>query len=104
MNKNLNRLSIIPLYGTCILLIHLYIRCLKNEISQKKFVKFFVICGIVSAVCWVMVGLILSLVNETLSIPFIRDYGVIIMVIIAGYMMNAFTFTFINKKWDVLFN
>ena len=36
MSKNLKYLSIIPLYGTCILLIYLFVLSMREKISKKK--------------------------------------------------------------------
>ena len=52
MNKKLKYLSIIPLYGTCILFLYLFILSIKEKISKKKFFKSFLICAIVSAICY----------------------------------------------------
>ena len=39
MNKKLKYLSSIPLYGTCILFVYLFILSLKDKISKKNFLK-----------------------------------------------------------------
>lgn len=39
MNKKLKYLSVIPLYGACILFIYLFVLSLKDKISKKKFSK-----------------------------------------------------------------
>ena len=36
MNKKLKYLSIIPLYGTCVLFVYLFILSLKDKISKKQ--------------------------------------------------------------------
>lgn len=102
MNKKLNYLSIIPLYGTCILLIYLFVLSIKDKISKKKFFKSFVICAIVSAICWYMVMMIVYIVSKKLIYFNFDSIGILITMIIGGYMMNAFTFIFINKKWEYL--
>ena len=43
MNKRLKYLSIIPLCGTCILFVYLFVLCLKDKISKKKFFKSFIV-------------------------------------------------------------
>lgn len=102
MNKKLNYLSIIPLYGTCILFIYLFVLSIKDKISKKKFFKSFVICAIVSAICWYMVMMIVYIVSKKLIYFNFDSIGILITMIIGGYMMNAFTFIFINKKWEYL--
>ena len=64
MNKKLKYLSIIPLYGTCILFVYLFILSLKDKISKKNFLKSFILCAIVSAICWYMVMMIVYIVSE----------------------------------------
>ena len=66
MNKKLKYLSIIPLYGTILLLVYLFVLCLKEKISKKKFTKSFIFCVIVSAICWYMVMMIIYIVSEKL--------------------------------------
>lgn len=102
MNKKINYLSIIPLYGTCIALIYLFFLSVKEKISKRIFMKVFWICAIVSALCWSMTYLILFTINRSFHISFLMDNLIIILIVIAGYMMNAFVFTFINKKWAYL--
>ncbi len=102
MDKKLNYLSIIPLYGTCIILIYLFIQSIKQKISKNRFMRTFWICALISAVCWVMVGLVLYIINNSFHILFLKNHWTILLVILAGYMMNIFTFRFINKKWEYL--
>ena len=103
MNKKLKYLSSIPLYGTCILFVYLFILSIKNKISKKNFFKSFIICAIVSAICWYMVVMIVYIASEKL-IPFdFHSIGVIITMIIGGYIINAFTFIYVDKKWNCLF-
>ena len=104
MNKKLNYLSIIPLYGTIILLIYLYILSIKGDISKKKFAKSFFVCGIISALCWFLVLLIVTLFSKE-NIEYVYNSNLIIIVfIIAGYLINLFTFYYLNKKGESLFD
>lgn len=102
MNKKLKYLSIIPLYGTCILFVYLFILSLKDKISKKNFSKSFFICATVSAICWYMVMMIVYIASEKLIHFDFNTIGLIITMIIGGYMMNAFTFKYIDIKWDKL--
>lgn len=103
MNKKLKYLSIIPLYGTCILFIYLFVLNLKARISKKKFFQTFIICAIVSAVCWYMVMMIMYIMSEKIIAFDFNSVGIILTMIIAGYMMNAFSFIYVDKNWDSLF-
>lgn len=102
MSKKVNYLSCIPLYGTCIVLIYLFSLAVKEKISKKRYTKIFWICAIVSALCWTMTYLILYVLSTNSDISFLKDNWFVFLIPIAGYMMNAFTFTFINKKWVYL--
>lgn len=103
MNKKLKYLSIIPLYGTCVLFVYLFILSLKDKISKKNFFKSFFICAIVSAICWYMVMMIVYIVSEKLIHFDFNSVGLIISMIIGGYIINAFTFKYVDIKWDYLF-
>ena len=103
MNKKLKYLSIIPLYGTCILFVYLFILSLKDKISKKNFFKSFILCAIVSAICWYMVMMIVYIVSEKLIHFDFNSIGVIITMIIGGYIINAFTFKYVDIKWNYLF-
>lgn len=103
MNKKLKYLSIIPLYGTCVLFVYLFILSLKDKISKKKFFKSFFICAIVSAICWYMVMMIVYIVSEKLIHFDFNTIGLILTMIIGGYIINAFTFKYVDIKWNYLF-
>ena len=102
MNKKLKYLSIIPLYGTCTLLVYLFILSLKDKISKKKFFKSFFICAIVSAICWYMVMMIVYIVSDKLIYFDFNTIGLIITIIIGGYIINAFAFKYVDIKWNYL--
>ena len=98
MNKKLKYLSIIPLYGTCVLFVYLFILSLKDKISKKNFFKSFFICAIVSAICWYMVMMIVYIVSEKLIHFDFNTIGLILTMIIGGYIINAFTFKYVDIK------
>lgn len=102
MNKKLKYLSIIPLYGTCILFVYLFILSLKDKISKKNFFKSFILCTIVSAISWYMVMMIVYIVSKKLIHFDFYSIGVIITMIIGGYIINAFTFKYVDIKWNYL--
>lgn len=102
MNKKLKYLSIIPLYGTCILFVYLFILSLKDKMSKKKFFKSFILCAIASAICWYIVMMIVYIVSEKLIHFDFNTIGLVLTMIIGGYIMNAFTFKYVDVKWDYL--
>lgn len=102
MKKELKYLSAIPLYGTCILLIYLFVLSIKEKISKKKFLKVFIVCAVSSAICWYMVMMIIYIISQRI-IPFDFYYlGIILTLVVAGYLINAFSFTLVDKKWNYL--
>lgn len=102
MNKKLKYLSVIPLYGACILFLYLFVLSLKDKISKKKFFKSFFICAIVSAICWYIVMMIVYIVSEKLIRFDFKTIGLILTMIIGGYIINAFTFKYVDVKWNYL--
>ena len=95
MNKKLKCLSIIPLYGTCILFIYLFVLSIKEKISKKNFFKSFFICAIISVICWYTIMMIVYIVSKK---------GIIITMIIGGYIINAVSFKYVDVKWKYLSN
>ncbi|MBR7160280.1 MAG: hypothetical protein IKD20_04500 [Clostridia bacterium] len=102
MNKKLKNLAIIPLFGTCILFVYLFVLSIREKISKKKFVKNFILCAVVSIVCWLMVMMIVYIFSKNIIHFDFDSLGLIITMIIGGYMMNIFTFKYIDKKWNDL--
>lgn len=102
MNKKLKYLSIIPLYGTCILFVYLFILSLKDKISKKKIFKSFFICAIVSAICLYIVMMIVYIASEKLINFDFNTVGITLTMIIGGYIINVFTFKYVDEKWNYL--
>ncbi len=102
MNKKLKYLSVIPLYGTCILFVYLFILSLKGEISKKKLFKSFILCAIISAICWYMVMMILYIISEKLMHFDFNTIGIILSIIIGGFLINVFVFKYVDVKWGYL--
>lgn len=103
MNKKLNLLAILPIYGTAIILIYLYIKCIKKQIDKKKFTTYFWACGIVGVLCIGGIFAILLIIHSVVNIStFIYGGGIFLPFIVGGYLMNVFTFVNLNKRWDEL--
>lgn len=104
MNKKLNYLAIVPIYGSVILLFWLFIKSIKNEINKKRFHAYFASCGIIGFLSILISILCLNFINSLIDISlFINNYGLITAFIVGGYLLNLYTFTLINKQWDDLF-
>ena len=103
MNKKMNYLAIIPIYGTIILLFWLFTKMIKEEINRKKFYVYFVSSALVGFLSILIVILFLNFINSLTDIVnFINSYGLIFAFLVGGYLMNLFAFTLINKKWNEL--
>ena len=105
MNKKTNYLAIIPIFGSVILFLWLYIKLLKHEINTKKFLTCFISSVLLGFLSIVVVMLFLYFINYLFDIKiFIENYGMIVAFVIGGYLLNLFSFVSINKNWDNLQN
>ena len=103
MNKKINYLAIIPIYGTVILLFWLFIKMARGKINKKKFHTYFIISVLFGFLSVLISILFLNFINSFIDISnFINSYGIIIAFIVGGYLINLYTFTLINKKWNDL--
>lgn len=103
MNKKINYLAIIPIFGTVILLFWLFIKMIKQEINKKKFHAYFISSALFGFLSILVAILLLNFINSLIDISsFIDSYGILIAFIVGGYLMNLFTFTLINKKCNDL--
>mgnify|MGYP004704626805 FL=1 len=103
MNKKINLLIIIPIYGTIILMIWLFIKMIKEEINKKIFYAIFISSVLFGFLSILITILFLNIINSLTNITyFIDNYGMLFSFIIGGYLMNLFTFILINRKWNDL--
>lgn len=103
MNKKINYLAIIPIFGTVILLLGLFIKMIREEINKKKFYVYFISSALFGFLSILVAILLLNFINSLTDISsFINSYGILLAFIIGGYLMNLFTFILINKKWNEL--
>lgn len=96
----MNYFAIIPLYGTIILLIWLFIKGLKNEIRMHKFMGYFFVCAFVGSLLFCLPLFTLAYVSSLVTTVRLMKYCFIPTFILSGYLMNLFVFIFINKKWQ----
>lgn len=103
MNKKINYLAIIPIFGTVILFLWLFIKMAKQKINKKKFNAYFISSALFGFLSILITILLLNFINSLVDISnFINSYGILVAFIVGGYLMNLFTFTLINKKWNDL--
>lgn len=103
MNKKINLLIIIPIYGTIILMIWLFVKMIKEEINKKIFYAIFISNVLFGFLSILITILFLNIINSLTNITyFIDNYGMLFSFIMGGYLMNLFTFILINRKWNDL--
>ena len=102
MIRKLNYLGVIPLYGAIILWFSLFLKVVKQEIDKKKFSKYFWRCGLLGSFSFLTLMLGLGAISNLVDIKEYITCGVIITVIIGGYLFNLITFKTLNRHWDEL--
>lgn len=103
MNKKMNYLAIMPIWGTVILLFWLFMKMIKRKINKKKFHTYFIFSALLGFLSILVSILFLNFINSFVDITnFIDGYGILAAFIVGGYLMNLFTFILINKKWNDL--
>ena len=76
---------------------------IKQEINKKKFHAYFISSALFGFLSILIAILFLNFVNSlTVITNFINSYGIIVAFLVGGYLMNLFTFSLINKKWNEL--
>lgn len=98
MNKKINYVFLIPIYGTVILLLYMFIKMVKKQINKKWFHAFFISCGLFGFLSIIIVMLFMYFINCFINISnFIDSYGMLLNFIVSGYLLNLFTFYVFNK-------
>lgn len=98
MNKKINYLSILPIYGTAILLFLMFIQMVKKQINKKWFSAFFISCSLFGFLSILILILFMNFLNSISDISnFISSYGMLVVFIAAGYLLNLYSFYIFNK-------
>ena len=103
MNKKMNFFAILPLYGSIIALIWLFIKSIKKEINKKKFKLYFYSCGLMGGISILLLMLFLFFLKNQFN--FFNEHfsiSLVVVLILGGYLMNIYTFLLLNKKWEDL--
>lgn len=78
-------------------------KMVKQEMNKKKFRAYFTSSVLFGFLSILIIILFLNFINSlTDIINFINSYGILVAFISSAYLMNLFTFTLINKKWNDL--
>lgn len=97
MNKKINYLAIIPIYGTVILMIYLFVLMAKNRIDKRKFVLYFTSVALFGFLSILFFVLLFKFMYINFDIQLLYDYGLLFAFILGGYAMNAFAFIALKK-------
>lgn len=103
MNKKMNILAVLPLYGSIIVLFWLFIKSIKKDINKKKFNLYFYSCGIMGGITILLLMLFVLFLNYQFN--FSKEHfsiAIVVGLILGGYLMNLYTFLLLNKKWEDL--
>ena len=98
MNERIKKLSILPGLGSAIVLLYLYVLCIKGEIQKKLFCKVFLICALFASMGKICADILVYLLRYVTA----NNLIFIIVYILMGYILNVFVFTFLDKKWEYL--
>ena len=99
MDKKLNCLAAIPVFGSVILLFWLFIQTIKQEFDIKRFCAYFAGCAFAGFLSMLVSVLFFKFINSLMGqTGFVNDYGLVLAFIMGGYLMNFFTFTLFNKQ------
>ena len=74
MNKKINLLIIIPIYGAIILMIWLFIKMIKEEINKKNFYSIFISSALFGFLSILVIILFLKFINVKFSFLFLLIY------------------------------
>lgn len=99
MDKKMNWLAAIPIYGSVIIMLWLFIKTIKKEINMKQLSAYLASSALVGFLSILVSVLLFKFVGAIfLNSPFFNDYGLILGFVLGGYLTNLFTFAMINKK------
>lgn len=99
MNKKMNWLAVIPIYGSVILLLWLFIKAIKYEIERRQFNTILTSCAIVGFLSIFFSVLLMKFLNTLAGASgFLNDYGLVIAFVLGGYLLNLFTFRLVHKQ------
>lgn len=99
MDKKMNYLAVIPVYGTVILLFWLFIKTLRKEIDMKLFNICLASSAFVGFLSILMSILLFAFIGMLFGQDtFINNFVLFLGYVLGGYLTNLFSFTLVNKK------
>ena len=99
MNKKMNYLAAIPIYGSVIIMFWLFIKTVKKEINMKQLSAYLLSSALIGFFSILVSVLFFKFIGTFFgNSNFINNYGVILGLVLGGYLMNLFTFAMVNKR------
>lgn len=103
MDRKLNYLKYVPLYGTVIILFVLFIKAVKKEFNYNKFMKMFWKIGLISGgISSALIFLLIVINNFIIRIPIPIIF--LLIIVLGGYIINFYAFKTIKKNYIELSN
>lgn len=101
MSKKIYYFALLPMYGGAIVFGILFFKALRNEINRKRFMRFLISCFLVGFLLYLSVNL--SIVNFEAVEAYLKRNGKIPVIVVVGYLFNAYFFIRLNKIEEELF-
>ena len=92
MKSKINLVLLVPLFGTFVIILHLFKKKICGDIDGGQFIKTFILCGLLGGLCWIGTGIVLSITLKQFDQIFL-----IAMIIVAGYLMNLCCYLLTRK-------
>lgn len=99
MKKKMNFLAVIPIYGTVIIMLWMFVQTIKQRIPMKRFVVYLAstaLAGFLSILFSILLFIFIGKLFLTSTL--INEHGIVMGFVLGGYLLNLFTFTMINKQ------
>ena len=90
----------IPIFGTAINFVLLYIYYVKQQVAKfpKQLFSAELLCGAILVITFIVSGLLLRLIDGALSLSIPSNLGMIIAFVIAGIVMNVVFVIYYKSK------
>ena len=99
MKEKLKYFMIIPIWGSIIIIVILFIELAKGKLKRKTFYSILFSIGFFGFLSILASAFFLVFINHIFDIAtFLDNYGMLTAFVMGGYFMNIFTFSLVNKK------
>ena len=103
MEKKINFLAILPLWGPIIILLWLFTKMVNEYMPARKFNILFIGTGFLAAFSMIIAVALMKLYTLFFGMKeFVANNANILLFFIAGYLFNVLFFIILNKKMDDL--